>query len=591
MSTPAKPMVRGFQFSEPQKGIVTIDIYLPLISYLISAIMVDTMYLRKTSATTKEGRVTYLQLAHNYWDSEAGYSKPKVIYSFGREEEVDREALERLVSSINRYLYPDKPIFSQKEDGGFTFVQAKHYGGTYFLNELWKRFEFNSILKELLTNREFKVDVERLIYTMVANRALNPKSKLAVEGWVEDRVFIPGLDRISVQNLYRSMDFLLEVKSELERKVFDSVAHLLNLEVDLLFFDTTTTYFEVDSEKTGEDKFRKLGYSKDKRPDLLQVVVGLAVTREGIPIKSWVWPGNTQDMSVIKEVKKDLIGWRLGRVISVVDCGFSSEENLRYLQRAGGHYIAGEKIRSDKDEVKEALSRPGRYQKIKDNLRIKEIMVGNGEARTRYVLAYNPQEAQKQRHEREEIVAEIRSRIKSLKQPPDSEHTKAICELRSHPVYSRYIRQLKDGRLKLNKTKIKKDRKYDGKYLIKTSDDTLTAGDVALGYKQLVDIEAAFRTIKQELEIRPVYHRLEERIRAHILLCWLALLLVRVAENATDITWKKIRDELEKVQVGEFICDSGQVFQRTELTNKQLKILDAMGIKKPSRYPQINQNT
>ncbi len=294
---------------------------------------------------------------------------------------------------------------------------------------------------------------------------------------------------------------------------------------------------------------------------------------------------------MIKEVKNDLIGWRLGRVISVVDCGFSSEENLRYLQRAGGHYIAGEKIRSGKDEVKEPLSRPGRYQKIKDNLRIKEITVGDGEARTRYVLAYNPQEARKQRHEREEIVAEIKSRIKGLKQPPDSEHTKAMCELRSHPVYSRYIRQLKDGRLKLNKTKIRKDKKYDGKYLIKTSDDTLTAGDVALGYKQLVDIEAAFRTIKQELEIRPIYHRLEERIRAHILLCWLALLLVRVAENATDMTWKRIRDELKKIQVGEFIFDSGQVFQRTELTNRQLKILDVMGIEKPSRYPQINQNT
>lgn len=584
-------MVRGFQFSKPQKGIVTTNIPCLLTSHLICAILVGTMYLRKTSATTKEGKVTYLQLAHNYWDSEAGYSKTKVIYSFGREEEVDREALGRLVSSINRYLYPDKPIFSQKEDDEFTFVQAKRFGGTYFLDKLWKQFEFDSLLKELLTSREYEVDVERLIYTMVANRALNPKSKLALERWVEDKVFIPGLDKVAAQSLYRSMDFLLEVKSKLERKVFDTVAHLLNLEVDLLFFDTTTTYFEVDPGQAGEDKFRKLGYSKDKRPHLLQVVVGLAVTREGIPIKSWVWPGNTQDMSVIKEVKKDLIGWRLGRVISVVDCGFSSEENLRYLQRAGGHYIAGEKIRSGKDEVKEALSRPGRYQKIKDNLKVKEITVGDGEARTRYVLAYNPQEAKKQRHEREEIVAQIKSRIKGLKQSPDSEHTKTICELRSHPVYSRYLRQLKDGRLKLNKTKIRKDKKYDGKYLIKTSDDTLTSGDVALGYKQLVDIEAAFRTIKQELEIRPIYHRLEERIRAHVLLCWLALLLVRVAENATDMTWKKIRDELEKIQVGEFIFDSGQVFQRTELTNKQLNILDAMGIEKPPRYLRINQNT
>nr|WP_205665739.1 hypothetical protein [Anoxybacter fermentans] len=183
------------------------------------------------------------------------------------------------------------------------------------------------------------------------------------------------------------MDFLLEVKDELEEQVFNSVAHLLNLEVDLLFFDTTSCYFEVQpGEVPEDDNFRQLGFSKNKRPDLVQMVIGLAVTRDGIPIKNWVWSGNISDMSVIQEVKDDLVGWKLGRVISVMDCGFASDENKRYLQRAGGHYIMGEKLRSSKKEVKEALARSGRYQKIKDNLEIKEIIVGDGEARKRYVF-------------------------------------------------------------------------------------------------------------------------------------------------------------------------------------------------------------
>lgn len=267
--------------------------------------------------------------------------------------------------------------------------------------------------------------------------------------------------------------------------------------------------------------------------------------------------------------------------------GFTSDENARYLQRAGSHYILGEKLRSSKEEVVEAMARPGRYQKIRENLEIKEIIVSDGEARTRYVLAYNPLEAKRQKAQRDQIVAEIESRLNSLLQQYGKEHTKSMCMLRSHKTYGRYIKQLADGRLKLDKSKINEDEKYDGKYLIKTSDDTLSAEDVALGYKQLVDVEDAFRTLKTELNLRPVYHRLEERTRAHVFISWLALLLVRVVENATQMTWRNLRHELETMKVGKFIFDSGEVYQCTELTSQQAKILRATGVEKPSRYLKI----
>ena len=562
---------------------------------------IGNMYLKKTTATLADGtKAKYLHLAHNYWDTEAQISKPKIIYSFGREDKLDKKVLKRLVSSINRYLHSEeqdddfdfKKLEEEADSLEFEFAWAKNLGGPWFINELWQKFNFDSILEKLLADRHFEIDVERLIFTMVANRALNPSSKLAIEDWVEDKVFIPGINSVESKQLYRSMDFLLECKEELELKVFDSVAHLMNLEVDLLYFDTTSSYFEVDPQEVPEDdEFRKLGNSKDGKPGLVQMVIGLAVTRDGIPIKSWVWPGNTQDMTVIEEVKDDLVGWKLGRIITVCDRGFSSEENLRYLQRAGGHYIAGEKLRSKKEEVKEAMSRPGRYQEIAENLKAKEIIVGDGEARTRYLLVLNPEEARRDKEQRNEIIAELKERLKHLRQLPNEEHTKEMCRLRSHRVFGKYLRQLKDGSLKLDKGQISQEEKYDGKYLLKTSDDTLSAEDIALGYKQLFQIEDAFRTVKNELDLRPNYHRLEERIRSHVLLVWLALLLVRIAENETEMTWNRIHKELDKIKLGKFIFNSSEVFQRSKLKKKQRDIFDMKGIKPPPVYPKMEPNT
>lgn len=282
---------------------------------------------------------------------------------------------------------------------------------------------------------------------------------------MREQVAIPGLEDIPLQQLYRAMDFLLEVHEELQREVYYAVAVLLNLEVDLLYFDTTSTYFEIETDALDEDEgetprrnersstLRRHGHSKDHRPDLPQVVIGLAVTRDGIPVRCWVWPGNTADMSVVEQVKQDLTGWRLGRVITVVDRGFASEENLRIIQRAGGHYIAGEKLRSGKREEAEALGRGGRYQQVKANLHVKVIVVGDGEARRRYVLVYNPEQAKRDRLRREKLVEHLEAELAQLKTLPSGQHTKAVCALLSHPTYSRYLAQTKGGNLRINRAR------------------------------------------------------------------------------------------------------------------------------------------
>ena len=251
----------------------------------------------------------------------------------------------------------------------------------------------------MLGGRRFTTDVERVLFALVANRAIDPASKLAAAEWARYDVAIPGLDEMDEDQAYRAMDLLVEADTDasVQEAVFFAVADLLNLEVDLLFFDTTSTYFERDTEdpdpadgEDGSPGFRRYGHSKDHRRDLPQIVIGLAVTREGIPVRCWCWPGNTNDQAILPEVRDGLRGWRLGRVVTVVDRGFSSRENLAYLQRAGGHYIAGERMRDGNAHAHEALSRQGRYQSVRDNLRVKEVKLDSTPG-IRWIICHNPE--------------------------------------------------------------------------------------------------------------------------------------------------------------------------------------------------------
>lgn len=545
------------------------------------------MYLRQTSRTNQDGsKVTYLQLAHNEWDAEAGHARARILYNFGRADQVDRAALERLVRSICRFLSPEAVAQAEALLAGRTDVRiarARDFGGAWLLDQLWQRLGIRGVLEGLIRDRAFRRPMERLVFALVANRALAPRSKLAVEDWVAREAAIPELAEVAVQQLYRAMDFVLEAGEALQREVYFAVANLLNLEVDLLYFDTSSTYFELELPDDEDEPLRRYGYSRDRRPDRPQAVIGLAVTRDGIPVRCWVGPGDTADLSVIEEVKRDLCGWKLGRVITVVDRGFASEANLRILQRAGGHYIAGERLATGKPAVEAALARRGRYHKVRDNLEVKEIVVGEGEARQRFILVRNPEQAERDRTQRQQLLARLRQELDGLRYLPEGQHTRAVCALRDHPAYGRYLRQCKDGRLQIDPAKVKAAERLDGKYLLRTSDDTLSPEDVALGYKQLIEIEDAFRTLKQTLELRPVYHRLADRIRAHVLLCWLALLLVRVAERETGQSWRRLRDAMQRIKLAEIVTPDGRITQRTELAPEHKAILNALKLKEPPR--------
>jgi Transposase DDE domain len=551
------------------------------------------MYLRTTQRRRTDGSlVRYVQLAHNR--RVGGVTQAEVLLNLGREDQLDIDGLRRLAASITRFTDGDgggAPL--PGAPGEFDVTGSRPLGGVWLLDGLWRALGVDRALGGALGARRFTTDVERVLFALVANRALDPCSKLAAAEWASCDVHIPGLAGMDEDQAYRAMDLLVEAdaQAKVQEAVFFACADLLNLEVDLLFFDTTSTYFERDEPETGEGAFRVFGHSKDHRPDLPQIVIGLAVTREGIPVRVWCWPGNTNDMSVITEVKDGLRGWRLGRVVTVVDRGFSSDENLRYLTRAGGHWIAGERMRDGSPDAQAALSRQGRYQPVRDNLRVKEVHVGDGDAAKRFIICHNPAEADRERTQRDETILRLQAelerieiqRTKAKSAHAHAVHTRAECALRDHPALGRYLRQTTAGRLRIDRAKLKAEERLDGKFLLSTSDPDLSAEDVALGYKNLLEAERGFRDLKTTIELRPVFHRLEHRIRAHVLLSWLALLLIRVAERQTNQTWRRITLELGRLHLVTLTGPSGTIAQTTELTDTQRDLLAATGIQPPPR--------
>jgi len=572
------------------------------------------MYLRFSQRANADGTlVRYVALAHNRRVD--GKVKPDVLMNLGRVDRLDVEGLLRLAASIRKH-------FGDGDGGGLTdsaeaglasgavpmeVTDARPIGTAWLLDGLWARLEIGTSIRRIADGRRFTTAVERVLFALVANRAIEPMSKLSAAEWATEDVVISGLGRMDDDQAYRAMDLLVEAdtQGQVQEAVFFAVAHLLNLEVDVLFFDTTSTYFERDGEDqdeppgdgegAGREGFRRYGKSKDHRDDLPQIVIGLAVTRQGIPVRVWCWPGNTQDQTILAEVKDDLRAWKLGRVITVVDRGFSSADNLAYLRRAGGHYIAGMRMRDGGDLVDQALSRQGRYQQVRDNLRVKEVRLDGTDQR--FVICHNPDQAQRDKASRDEQVARIeaelarirtqRDRARKLtdkaRHKADAAHLRAECALRDHPTLGRWLRQQPNGRLVIDRTKVKAEARLDGKYLLATSDPDLSAEDVALGYKNLLEAERGFRDLKSHLLLRPVFHRLEHRIRAHVLLCWLALLLTRVAERGCEQTWRRINRETSRLQQITLAGEAGTIVQTTPLRPTQRAIYQALSIDPPPR--------
>ena len=561
------------------------------------------MYLRITERRNRDGSaVAYYALAENDWNAEAKRSETRVIHSFGRADQLDRAALQRLVASINRVIDADAadtlPTRGKTAVAEIDIDAVFELGIVLAARGLWEELGIGEAIRTRMDRAGLTAPHEIALFAMAAQRLDDPASKLAcATRWLPDIAWLPQADGIAVDQLYRALDFLAVWSDEIERDVFLKAADLLRLDVDLIFYDTTTAYFEIDEPDEFAEQWagklyaplRQRGHSKEGRDNQPQVIIALAVTRDGMPVRSWVLPGNTADVATVARIKQDLHAWQLGRCLFVGDAGMYSAKNLSELSRGLGRYVLAVPMRRVQEVEAEVLTRPGRYREVAGNLQVKEVWVGDGERRKRYVLCLNPLEAERQRAHRQQVLVEIDAELTALDKRED-DHPKAACTLMASKRYGRYLSTDRQGRLKLDTAKVKAAEKFDGKFVVITNDDTLSAEDVALAYKAGAMIESCFRRMKQTgLEVRPMFHWTARRIEAHVKLCVLALQMQRSAEIRAGLPWARIAHALAALKAVRYRSESRTIVQRTKISSALAGLLKKLGISAPKQLMAVTE--
>jgi len=444
---------------------------------------------------------------------------------------------------------------------------AKLYGPVEVFKALWKKTGLKGIIERLASESQVEYDLPSTIFALVLNRLLAPSSKLSAHEWIRNEVYLEGKEEeIGLHHLYRGLDFLEENAKGIEDELYRQELNLFNRGVELVFFDTTSIKFYGQ-----ENELMQRGYSKDRRPDLNQVVIGIVLRRDGKPISHHVFSGNTVDVNAFKAVVEDLKDrFGLKRVIFVGDRGIVSKETLELLEQEGLEYIVG--VRKQKEVREEVLSRAGRYKRVKEGLFAKEVKLTSDK---RYIICLNIQEAQRDAAARKEMLSRLRELIKRS--------PKGLIKNRG---YKKYLR-VKQGGIELNEEKIKGEKRYDGKYVVRTNTG-LRAEEVVLAYKELWKIERVFRELKSEFEIQPIYHYVPRRIRGHIFLCFLALLLEwelrkRLKEVDAGLSAREVIRDLMSMRVVKLSSGGKSYLVRTELKGKAYFGFRAAGIGVPRR--------
>ena len=553
------------------------------------------MYLRSTKRKNKDGSIVeYFQLAHNERHPVTRKPVAKIIHNFGRTDQLDREQLVRLCRSIARVC--DLTVVDTHNDNedaakidaylaeGLKIDRTVELGLILAIEALWDKIGLRKTFCDIARANKLPLGYERALLAMTANRLCSPESKLGVwDRWL-DTVYLPSCQGLKLRYMYEAMDMLYSHAAEVEETVFFHVANLFNLEVDLIFYDTTTASFTTDYEDDPDDtdaSLRQFGHSKEGTWST-QVVVALAVTREGIPVRSWVLPGNTTDVNTVEKVRSDLRGWNLGRAMFVADSGMNSQDNRTELSRACGKYMLACRMANVAEIKRDVLPKKGRYTVFKDNLQAKEVIVGDGVRRKRYILCFNPKEAKRQRKHREEVVALLERELES--HPKSEASAQWAIGLLASRRYKRYLRVTKSGLIRIDRGAIRQAAKYDGKWVLETNDDTISLEDAAMGYKGLMVIERCFRSLKRtQIKMTPMYHWLSRRIESHVKICVLALMIERIAERTCGQPWSKICRALKQLQVTKFFHLNNRVYLRNEISADTRNILKKLDIKPPKQ--------
>lgn len=510
----------------------------------------------------RSGRREYLQVAETY--REDGHVRQRVIATLGRLDHLQASGnIDGIVRSLARFA--DKVrIIEGHRSGRLRGGRVVRIGPALVTEKLWKELGIDRVIEGELRDRKFCFSVERAVFLTVVHRLFAQGSDRAAEKWKRD-YRIEGVDDLSLHQLYRAMGWLGEEKERVEKALFLSTRDLFT-ELDMVFFDTTSIYFEGE----GGESLGQHGHSKDHRPDLKQMVVGAALDGGGRPVSCEMWPGNQVDVkALIPAVDRLREKFGIRKATLVADRGMISKETISKLEERCLGYILGARMRRVNEVRLDVLARAGRYKTVRDNLRAKEVVV---EGR-RYVVCHNPDEAEKDRADREAILASLSDALK-----------KGAKALVGNRGYRRYLKA-KRGSFEIDRAKAKEEARYDGKFVLRTNVE-LETGEVALKYKELWRVERAFRTVKSVLETRPVYHKCDETIMGHVFCSFLALVVMheldrRLAAKGLKLEWEDVKQDLAAIAEVEVFEGADRYWLRSELQGVAGKVLSACGVRVP----------
>jgi len=540
----------------------------------------------------KSGRNEYLQLVENR--REGKKVSQRVVATIGRMDELQAGGgIETIIRSLSRFSEKIVMILSARDNPDVR-ATAKKIGPAIIFERLWQELGIGKIISNLLKGRKFEFDVERAIFLTVLHRLFVSGSDRYCDKWRRD-YRIDGVESLSLHHLYRAMAFLGEetgdqqdrtpfsprcTKDVIEEDLFQARQDLFS-GVDCVFFDTTSIYFEGK----GGETIGEFGHSKDHRPDLLQMVVGVILDNHGRPVCCEMWPGNTTDVTTLVPIIKRLQSrFAIGRVCVVSDRGMISVETMALLEAEKISYILGARMRRSKEVKVEVLSRAGRYREVhpeglttKDPspLKVKEVMVDGN----RYIVCLNEKQARKDAADRQAIIDSLQEKLKSN---PKS--------LVGNKGYRKYLKLGKDT-VSVNQAKIEEEARYDGKWVLKTN-TTLTTEQVALKYKELWQVEQVFRDMKSILDTRPIFHQRDETIRGHVFCSFLALILRKEMDSRLEraghcLEWADIKQDLEALQEVTITEQGKTLAVRTECIGACGKIFQAVGVAIPSTIREL----
>lgn len=577
------------------------------------------MFTRIATKKYKDKTYRSLHILESYRDEE-GNPRQRMVANLGDPDQYSPADAERIIRGLKRHFGLEEE--DQKQQG---ITQTLGLGGTYTVFKLWEQLGWTAVMEKCLDGDRFRFDVVGNIKALVANRLLDPCAKLHILEWHKS-VYLPGVPakEITYNHLLRALDFMERHKEEMEPLLARKLINMFDTEVDIVFYDLTSCYFQIDHQDAPEppedsvetSTLRRKGYSRDHRPDLPQVVIGLVMNKEGIPLAHHVFPGNTVDSKTLEEVVIDLKKrFRLRRCVFIGDKGLLTEENRWILKNAGFDFILSHKLRRNNDakavinrvekDMKPGIEKEKKRRKKKGES-FREVIDETVIDERRFVVSHNEEVARQSKKTRSRKLREAEAFAKELagKLERQDEGEKfrgkkltdqgALLKLHDHLRDNKLLRYTEaylndDGMLAWEPDEKARrwENRIDGKMILETSDENLPAAEVVRRYKELQDIERCFRTMKSSLDLQPMFHRVDRRIRAHAFLCVMALQIDRIIRNklkAVGINTlpTRVLEKLSRIIALETDASGKRHKATTTPSLEQLTLFKALDLTKPT---------